>query len=667
MSKPAYKEKYPHLFEPLVIKRGRNEVVFNNRIMMSPVGIVATGGGADNGRINIFGVEHWTEFIRGGFSSVALPMEIPKEGAHAGVFNMDVDDVNYMNMHLLQRSVHAYNGKTFAELIHGGRCMVAKGLELKAAADGEYQGKHVKGMDRDDMEEVLQLCREFASQARRSGFDGIMVHMAHGWLFHDFLSPITNTRTDEFGGSVENRCRFPSMALKAIRDVIGDDLIIELRLNGNDEMEGGILPEDAAQQVLLLQDYVDMIHITCGTRVDVTSRPKMHPTNYFPTEHNAYASEIIKNTPGVKIPIGVVGAISDPERAEALLSDGKADYVLMARAAIADHEWVNKVKEGREEDIRPCLRCCYCLDHGRRKARVAGKELAMAAEVSFDRRCVVNPLSMQGISKELFPKPTKVKKIAVIGGGPAGMNAALSAGDRGHDVTLIEKTDKLGGQALLSDGLWFKKEMKAYHEWLERQVKKHPRIKLLMETEATPELISEMDVDAAIVAVGAEQIVPPIPGVEKATMAFDVFGHEEELGHKVVIIGGGDIGCELSIHLSGLGHECSVIEMTHFVAGNAELTERMSILEWMEKENVTTYLDTQALEIGDGSVKIKNADGEQYLEADSIIVSTGTRALTELRDSFKDVAFDVINVGDCKKASNMQNAVETGFDAGYIL
>lgn len=667
MSKPAYKEKYPHLFDPLVIKRGKNEVVFNNRIMMSPVGIVATGGGADNGRINIFGVEHWTEFIRGGFSSVALPMEIPKEGAHAGVFNMDVDDVNYMNMHLLQRSVHAYNGKTFAELIHGGRCMVAKGLELKAAADGKYQGKPVKGMDRDDMEEVLQLCREFASQARRSGFDGIMVHMAHGWLFHDFLSPITNTRTDEFGGSVENRCRFPIMALKAIRDVIGDDLIIELRLNGNDEMEGGILPEDAAQQVLLLQDYVDMIHITCGTRVDVTSRPKMHPTNYFPTEHNAYASEIIKNTPGVKIPIGVVGAIQDPARAEALLADGKADYVLMARAAIADHDWVNKVKEGREEDIRPCLRCCYCLDHGRRKARVAGKELAMATEVSFDRRCVVNPLSMQGISKELFPKPTKLKKIAVIGGGPAGMNAALSAGDRGHDVTLIEKTDKLGGQALLSDGLWFKKEMKAYHEWLERQVKKHPHIKLLMETEATPELISEMDVDAAIVAVGAEQIIPPIPGIENATMAFDVFGNEDKLGKKVVIIGGGDIGCELSIHLSGLGHECSVVEMTHFVAGNAELTERMSILEWMDQEKVTTYLDTQAMEITDSGVKIKNADGEQFLDADSVIVSTGTRALTEVRDSFKDVAFDVINVGDCKKASNMQNAVETGFDAGYIL
>lgn len=667
MTKPAYREKYPHLFEPLVIQRGQNEVVFNNRVMMSPVGIVATGGGADNGRINIFGVDYWTGIIRGGFSSVALPMEIPAEGAHAGVFNMDPEQVNYMNLHLLQRAVHAYHGKTFAELIHGGRCMVAKNLELKAAADSEYQGQPVKGMDRADMEEVLRLCREFASQARRSGFDGIMVHMAHGWLFQDFLSPLTNTRTDEFGGSVEDRCRFPLMALKAIREVVGDDLIIELRLNGSDEMPGGITPEDAAQQVLLLQEYADMIHITCGTRIDVTSRPKMHPTNYCPTEHNAYVSQIIKGTPGVKIPIGVVGAISDPVRTEQLLAEGKADYVLMARAAIADNEWVNKVKAGREEDIRPCLRCLYCLDHGRRKARVSGKELAMAPEVSFDRRCVVNPLSMQGASKKLIPAPTRSKKIAVVGGGVAGMNAALSAAERGHDVTIFEKTDRLGGQALLSDVMWFKKEMKAYHEWLERQVQKHPRIKILMQTTATPDLISMFNPDAAIIAVGAEQVVPPIPGIEKAIMSFAVFGQEDQLGQRVAIIGGGDIGCELSIHLSGLEHTCSVIEMSHYQAGNAELTERMSILEYMEKSQVTTYLDTQAMEITDTGVRIQNGAGVSFLEADSVVISVGTRALKTLRDSFRDVAFDVIAIGDCEKASNLQHAIETGFDTGYTI
>lgn len=664
---PAYLKKYPKLFEPLTIRRGRNEFVFNNRVMMAPVGICATGGGADNGRINTFGVDYWTGIIRGGFSAVTLPMEVPDNGSHEGVFNMNPKEFNYMNLHLLQRSVHAYNGKSFAELIHGGRCMIRPDIPLIGAADSEYQGRHVKGMDAKDMEEVIAMCVEFAHQARRSGFDGVMMHFAHGWLFHDFLSPLSNTRTDEFGGSVENRCRFPLMALKAVREVLGDDLLIELRLNGNDEMEGGITPEDAARQVLIFQDYADMIHITCSTRLDVTSRPRMTPTSFFPTEHNAYASEIVKNTPGVRIPIGSVGAIGNPERAEKLLEDGKADYVLIARAAIADNDWVRKVKEGREEDIRPCLRCNMCLDHGRRKSRIQGKELVMASEVSFDRMCAVNPLSMQGAVKKRFPAPERRKKIVVVGGGVAGMNAALSAAQRGHEVILYEKSSRLGGQALLSDGMWFKKEMKAYHEWLERQVRRNGNIFVLTNAVATPELVSEINPDATIVAVGAKQIVPSIPGIEKAVMAFDVFGNEDRLGKRIVIIGGGDIGCELSIHLSERGHECTVVELTHFQAGNAELCLRMSILQFMEKEHVTTLLDTRATEITDSGVHVETEEGKKFLPADTVIVSVGTTPLAEERDSFRHVSFDVINVGDCKKASNMQHAIETGFDAGIIL
>ena len=186
---PEYAKKYPKMFEPLTIRRGRNEFVFNNRVMMSPVGICATGGGADNGRINIFGVDYWTGIIRGGFSSVCLPMEIPSNGSHEGVFDLNPAKCNYMNMHLLQRSVHAYNGKTFAELIHGGRCMTRPDVPLIGASDSEYQGRHVKGMDAEDMQDIIDMCVEFAHQARRAGFDGIMVHFAHGWLFHDFLSP----------------------------------------------------------------------------------------------------------------------------------------------------------------------------------------------------------------------------------------------------------------------------------------------------------------------------------------------------------------------------------------------------------------------------------------------------------------------------------------------
>ena len=216
--------------------------------------------------------------------------------------------------------------------------------------------------------------------------------------------------------------------------------------------------------------------------------------------------------------------------------------------------------------------------------------------------------------------------------------------------------------------MWFKKEMKLFHEYLENQVRKNPNIYIMFNTEADFQMISDSDPDAVIVAVGAEQVVPNIPGVEKAIMSFDVFGHEDRLGKKVVIVGGGSVGCELSIHLSGLGHECTVIELTNFLAGNAQLTPRMSILEHMEKNNVQSFLNTQVVAIEDNGVTIEDAQGQRsFVEADSVIISVGTRAKAALRDSFKDVAFDVINVGDCLKASDIVNAVETGFDAGLTL
>ena len=226
----------------------------------------------------------------------------------------------------------------------------------------------------------------------------------------------------------------------------------------------------------------------------------------------------------VTVKLGVVGGIYNPEIAEEVLAKGQADYVLMGRSAMADPDIIKKAKEGRAAAIRPCLRCDYCLDHGRRVA--ISKDLHLLTSPSYDRTCMVNPLQFQSAQKLRIPPAERSKKVAGIGGGVAGMNAALSCADRGHSVVLYEKTDKLGGQALLSDPMWFKKEMKLFHEYLERQIKKRPAITVVYNTQATREIIEENDFDAVIVAVGAEQIVPPIPGVEKAMMAFDVFGHE---------------------------------------------------------------------------------------------------------------------------------------------
>ncbi|TEB11693.1 NAD(P)/FAD-dependent oxidoreductase [Pelotomaculum propionicicum] len=663
MTKQFYKEKYPHLFEPMVV--GKKKDVYKNRILLAPMASISSAGGAEaNGRINDYGVDFYTNFARGGFASICVPIEIPKNGGHANAFSLDAEVMGFMSMHFLQRSVHAYGTKSSCEIYHAGCCMLpGPGRTIMSASAFVYNGNQVKEMNEEDMEDVIKMYVDAAILTKRANFDSILLHYGHGWLMNNFLSPLINHRTDKYGGSVENRCRFPRMVIERIRKAIGDDLTIELRLNGSDMMEGGIVPEDAAQQALIFEDIVDMIHITCGTRLDASSRPKMHPTHFMEPAHNAAAAEIIKKA-GVKIPIGLVGSIQDPELAERLLAEGKADYVVVARQAIADNNWVNKIREGRLDDIRPCLRCDYCLDGGRRGALT--KEVRIQDDATFDRRCAVDPLGCQGLAKRRFPAPERSKKVAVIGGGIAGMQAALTAAERGHKVVLYEKSDKLGGQALLSDVMWFKKEMKAFHEYLERQVKKAGVI-VLMNTSATPELIEEADFDVVIVAVGAEQVIPPIPGLDNAIMAFDVFGHEDKLGKKVAIVGGGSVGCELSIHLAGLGHEVVVVEMGSFLCASAQISERMHTMEYMEKNNVKSYIETKCVEITDKGIFIENESGKQFIEADSIVIAAGTRCMVEERDKFQNAAFDVINVGDCIKASDIVNAVETGWNAGATI
>ena len=658
--KPIYKEKYPHLFEPLYV--GKNKVRFNNRFNVAPIGSGATGGGEDSdGRINTFGIDYWMRYIQGGFSRVTLPMEVPIDGSHEHMFNLNPKTCNQMNFQRLQRAVHAFNGKTFAEFLHGGPYMRA-GFKKISADDEPHLGSQAATVA--DMEEVAALFGEYAHWAQIANFDGLLLHYGHGWLFNYFLSPLTNHRTDEFGGSIENRCRFPLMVIKEIRRVVGDSLLIELRLNGTDGVEGGITPEECAEQVKIFQDYVDMVHITCGHRIDAFTRPKMHPTGFDPMAHNAWASEIVKKS-GVSIPIGLVGGVYDPAVAEEVLAKGQADYVLMARSAMADPELVKKAKEGREDDIRPCLRCNYCMDHGRRVA--ISKDLHLLTYPSYDRQCMTNPMQFQSAQKLRIPPADRQKKVAVVGGGVAGMEAALSCAMRGHTVVLYEKTDRLGGQALLSDPMWFKKEMKLFHEYLVRQIKKRPAITVVYNTEATREIIEENDFDAVIVAVGAEQVVPRIPGVEKAVMSFDVFGHEDKVGKKVAIIGGGAIGVELGIHLNGLGHECTIVEMAEHLASKAQLTERTAYLINLEKNHVNSMVNTTCREITDKGVWVENTDGKKFIEADTVIIAVGTRPLVKEREKFKDVAFDVICVGDCVEASSIVHAVHTGFDAGLTL
>jgi len=667
--KPMYKEKYPNLFKPLTVGKGKDAITYKNRALVGPMAaLVGTDG---MGLITENGVQFYANMAQGGYASVCVPLEIPNNGGHLRSVVIDNEEIAaFQDMHRMQRLVHAYGCHTSAEICHAGCCMTpGEGREPISASDMMWNGHFVRGMNEKDMEEVLEMYARTAKYVKRAGFESILLHFGHGWLMNNFLSPLSNKRTDEFGGSVENRCRFPLMVIKRIREVVGT-MPIELRLNGSDKMEGGITIPDAVEQALIFAEYVDMIHMTCGTRLDATGRTVMHPTHFVTPGHNAEASAAVKKAfkaAGITVPVGVVGSVHTPELAEQLIAEEKADYVVMARQAIADPDWVNKIREGKEEDIRPCLRCDLCLDSGRRGA--LSKNVTYDAGATYDCYCSVNVFYNQGDIKKKIPMPKQKKNVVIIGGGISGLQAALTAAERGHDVTLYEKSGKLGGQLFFSDYMWFKKEIKAYLAYMIRQVEKN-NVKILLNTEATPELLEQQNYDAVIVAVGSKPIVPPIPGVEKENvmLAWDCFGKEDTLGKEVVIIGGGLVGCELSIHLGEKGMNVTVVEMGDFLAANGQLSERMHTMEYMDKANIKSYTNTKCVEILDDGVVVEGEDGQQRtIKADKVLLSVGMKSLVNERDLFADTAFDVINIGDCAHVGDICTAVNSGFDAAATL
>ena len=433
-------------------------------------------------------------------------MEVPIDGSHEHMFNLNPKTCNQMNFQRLQRAVHAFNGKTYAEFLHGGPYMRA-GFKKISADDEPHLGSQAATVA--DMEEVAALFGEYAHWAQIANFDGLLLHYGHGWLFNYFLSPLTNHRTDEFGGSIENRCRFPLMVIKEIRRVVGRQpahRTAPQRHRRRGRRHHPRRMRRAGQNLPGLRGHGS--HHLRATASTPSRVPRCTPPASIPWPTTPWASEIVKKS-GVSIPIGLVGGVYDPAVAEEVLAKGQADYVLMARSAMADPELVKKAKEGREDDIRPCLRCNYCMDHGRRVA--ISKDLHLLTYPSYDHSEIARPMQFQSAQKLRIPPADRQKKVAVIGGGVAGMEAALSCAMRGHTVVLYEKTDRLGGQALLSDPMWFKKEMKLFHEYLVRQIKKRPAITVVYNTEATREIIEENDFDAVIVAVGAEQVVPAFP------------------------------------------------------------------------------------------------------------------------------------------------------------
>lgn len=619
--------KFPNLFKPLKV----NNVMFNNRIIATPAGSYddkAIGGAGTiiTGSIN-------ASRKRASYSSPNEPYGFDKYQREA-TKNRVI-------------TAHQAGAKASLEIIHAGLYARVDDHAIGPVSFTREDGIEVRAMDEQMMEEVANDWAETAKHAKEFGFDLVMLHFGHGWLPAEFLSPLFNKRTDEYGGSFKNRVKFPKMIIDRVREAVGPDFVVDMRISAYEWVDGSIEFNEVLEFIKLVEDKLDMVHISSGLDINHEGNVHMAPTIFKEHMPNVeWAGEVKRN---VKIPVTVVGAIMSPVEAEAIIAEGKADFVALGRPLIADPFWPLKAKEGRDEDIVPCLRCQYCYHISTERKNVG---------------CSVNPRYTRPHLVPLEVEKAKQKKrVVIVGAGPAGMKAALVADERGHEVILLEREAELGG------ALWYAKfeeikiDLYKYLNYLTKQLDKS-NVKVQLSTEATPELIKQLGPDSVIIAVGANPFTPPINGIDQPNVvqALDVYEKLDEVSEDVVLIGGGSTGCELGIELAHNGRNVSIIQGGNEYAPNGNMLYRIGLRQTMKKEEtLKLHLNSYCKEITKYGVFYVQNGEEKFIPATTVILSTGFRPRQDLADSFYGIVPDTFVIGDAKKVRNVMDATREGY------
>jgi NADPH-dependent 2,4-dienoyl-CoA reductase/sulfur reductase-like enzyme len=498
-----------------------------------------------------------------------------------------------------------------------------------------------KELSHEEIQKIIEAFREAARRVKEAGADGVEIHMAHGYLINQFLSPFSNQRTDDYGGDPDRRMRMAIEVLRTVRNQVGSDFLVLCRLSADEYVEGGLKLEDTKEIAKALErNGADALHISACV---AASGYLNHPPYYAEEGVFVHLAQGIKSV--VSIPIIAVGRIRTPELANQILEEKKADLISMGRALIADPDLPLKALEGRTDEILPCISCNRCIQSIRKGAL----------------QCAVNPETGR---EEMFKlqKADHPKKVWIIGGGPAGMKAAEIASLRGHKVNLYEKNKELGGRFLLAAIPPKKQILKDFIDQLERRLQKLP-IKIIIGKPFSPASLRRGKPDGVIIATGAKPFFPPIDGIHeaKAISVEDALSSSTPLGEKVLVVGGGGIGAEVADYLSENGKEVTLIEMREGIALDLVGHLQHFLNKRLREKGVQILTSTKAIRFEKEGLWVEDPQGTKKLGGfDSIVIALGSMPNNALVESLKGKVPEVYVIGDASKPREVMEAVLEG-------
>lgn len=658
--------KYPHIFEPLTVRR----MTLKNRVVMTPMG---TNFGEQSGEMSFLHMHYYEQRAKGGTGLLIVEnVSVDDPMGSNGTTQLRLDRDNYIpRLFKLCETVHKYDTCIAVQINHAGASAKSSRIGAQPVSASNLPSKEGGEIPRPlTKEEIYKIVKKYGDAAKRAqiaGFDAVEIHAGHSYLISQFLSPTTNTRTDEFGGSAENRARFATLVVEEVRRQVGPFFPIIVRISADEFMEGGNTLDDTLEYLQYFEKEVDIFDVSAGLNGSIQYQID---ANYLPDGWRSYMAKAVKEKYGK--PCMTMGNIRDPKVAEDILARGDADLIGIGRGLIADPEWVNKVEFGHEEDLRKCISC---------NVGCAGHRIGLNQPI----RCTVNPAI--NMNEDYYKhKVTKPCNVVVVGAGTAGLEAACTAAEVGCTTFLIEKSDKLGGLSAIISDIPDKHRMKDFPIYMEHRASKLRNLFIMKNTEATIDLVRSFHPDIVVNATGSSPTLPPIKGLHErvdkegskvATVlgmikAINENSYPDLTGKKIAVVGGGAVGLDVMEYMTEHGAEVTIIEMLPAIGNGLDPVTSNDTKDKMKKYHVRQMVNTALQEVQDDRFIVKNPEGEiEEVPFDYGFMCLGMRAKTpllqDLENEYQDTETVIYNIGDSKRARRIIEGTEEGRNILYVL